>query len=110
MIQIQEIQFNTNTDLDVDPGCQIKTDPHGSGSEKLLFLYIASSVCRPYLHLMLYMLMLEDSWQNHRIMKALKGTQLNTTTLHHVFFWEGVAKILKVVSGEMNRAKSGINL
>jgi hypothetical protein len=31
---------------------------------------------RPYLHLLLHMLMLEDSWQTHRIVKAIKGTQL----------------------------------
>jgi hypothetical protein len=33
---------------------------------------------RPYLHLLLHMLMLEDSWQTHRIVKAIKGTQLKT--------------------------------
>ena len=28
---------------------------------------------RPYLDLLLQMLLLEDSWQNHRILNALKG-------------------------------------
>ena len=31
---------------------------------------------RPYLDLLLQMLLLEDSWQNHRILNALKGKQI----------------------------------
>ena len=31
---------------------------------------------RPYLDLLLQMLLLEDSWQNHRIHNALKGTDI----------------------------------
>jgi hypothetical protein len=40
---------------------------------------------RPYLHLLLHMLMLEDSWQTHRIVKAIKGTQLKTQLYESLF-------------------------
>jgi len=35
-IRIQEILLNT--DQDPDPGCQIYTDPHGSGSETIALI------------------------------------------------------------------------
>ncbi len=40
---------------------------------------------RPYLHLLLYMLLLEDSWQNHRIHKALKGTHSSSAHFGSTF-------------------------
>jgi len=35
--------------------------------------YSCTYELRPYLDLLLQMLLLEDSWQNHRIHNALKG-------------------------------------
>ena len=44
---------------------------------------------RPYLDLLLQMLLLEDSWQNHRILNALKGEDLmpSKTKIYNVFFF-----------------------
>jgi len=39
--------------------------------------YSCTYELRPYLDLLLQMLLLEDSWQNHRIHNALKGEQNN---------------------------------
>jgi len=43
--------------------------------------YSCTYELRPYLDLLLQMLLLEDSWQNHRIHNALKGQQ-NITAAH----------------------------
>jgi len=45
--------------------------------------YSCTYELRPYLDLLLQMLLLEDSWQNHRIHNALKG-QLKTTSAYCV--------------------------
>ena len=52
-------------------------NPHLSSSvlSELLWqvAYSYTYELRPYLDLLLQMLLLEDSWQNHRILNALKG-------------------------------------
>ena len=47
--------------------------------------YSCTYELRPYLDLLLQMLLLEDSWQNHRIHNALKG-QLNVTSSYWSLF------------------------
>jgi len=45
--------------------------------------YSCTYELRPYLDLLLQMLLLEDSWQNHRIHNALKGQ--HTVAILYVF-------------------------
>ncbi len=59
---------------------------------------------RPYLDLLLQMLLLEDSWQNHRILNALKGNTVQVQKPDYIIMLHAIECLLLILTKDAKLA------